>query len=165
MDEAHVGDGEQHLEYRAHPGLEQLEIRLLLLGGRRAEGDAAQTEQRGLLCAGQRAGVPDGVAEVRADIDAREHDVDLLPQRGAEHDAVARGSVHPVRFDLGQGRALVAERPRGRNGVAGRGHFDVRGDHPDLAKAGSHLRQGGYAGAIDAVVIRDEDAHGPIQRC
>jgi hypothetical protein len=44
--------------------------------------------------------MPDAMAEIAAEIDAGEHDVDALPIRGSERNAVRRRAVHAVGFDI-----------------------------------------------------------------
>ena len=87
----------------------------------------------------------------------------MIPVMGTQGDAVGRRSVDAVRLDVVEDLSpAVADRPRGGYGVAGGGLLDVGRDDPDVAKLLRDLRQGGDPGAVDAVVIRDEDSHGVV---
>jgi len=161
VDERQIRNVEEHREDALRPGLQHLEIGLVAVGRGRAERDPAQAEERGLLRCRKRSRVPDGIAEVQADIDSGEYDIHLLPQRGTQHDAIAGRAVDAVRLQPGRGQlgALVAQRPRRGDRGACRRHLDVGRHDSHLPESGSYLRQSGYARAIDAVVVRDEDAH------
>jgi hypothetical protein len=56
-------------------------------------------------------------------------------------------------------RRPEADRPGRGDRVPRRGLLDVRGDDADVAELGRRAREGRDAGAVDAVVVRDEDAH------
>ena len=118
-------------------------------------------EQGRLLRRGERARVPGGVAEVGAEVHSGEHDVDVLPLEDPERDAVGRGAVDPEGLDpVEDPRATRADGAGRGDCVAGRGLLDVRGDDADVAEAARDLRQRRDAGAVDAVVVDDQDPHG-----
>jgi hypothetical protein len=86
---------------------------------RRAQRDAAQAEDRRLLGGGERSRVPDPVAEVEPDVEARQDEVDRSPLMGPERDAVGRRAVDTIRIEIADRGSAVRERPRGGDRVPG----------------------------------------------
>jgi diacylglycerol kinase (ATP) len=104
--------------------------------------------------------MPDSIAQVAADVDAREHDIDATPLMDAERHAIGRRTVHTVGIQaIRQGRGAIAERQRRGDGVTGGRSLHVRGEDADVAKGDSRPREGGDPGAVDPVVVADQDAH------
>jgi hypothetical protein len=105
--------------------------------------------------------MPDAVADVRPQVDAGEHDVDVLPEKGAQCDAICRGSIDAVRIELAQlWRATVREWPRMGDRMTHRGLLDIRGHDPDLAKARRHLGERREPGTVDAIIVGNQNSHG-----
>src|SRR5215469_8860892 len=78
----------------------------------------------------------------------------------ADGDAVRRRPVDAKRVEAADPGPAVMERPRGGERERHRGLLDVGRDEADLAEAGGDGGERGKAGAVDAVVVRHEDAHG-----
>ena len=139
-------------EHLAHPGLECIEVRLLGLS-RDTQSDAAQAEERGLFGCGQRSGMPDGIAEIAAEVQTREHDVDAGPEVGAQGDAVGGGAIDAISgkaFDEG-GPAI--EWTGGGDGMAHGGLLDVGSNDTDFTEMCGGPGQGEKAGTINPVII------------
>ena len=94
VDEREIDFTEKRLQHLANPWFQRLEVGGGLGTGRCAQGDATQSEQRGLFRRGDGAGVPDRVPEIESEIETRQDDVDLLPVIRTERDAVRRSAVH-----------------------------------------------------------------------
>src|SRR5688572_5215599 len=103
---------EKHFEHSLDP---RRELRPVWLGScrRRAERDAPRAEEGCLLGRRQCPGVPDAVSDVRSEIEPREHEIELLPEEGAEGDAIGGSAIDTVRLERLEDRgATVRQRPR-----------------------------------------------------
>ena len=150
---------EQERQGPLDPRLEHGEVRRLVVHGC-AQRNPADPEQNRLLRGGQSARVPGGIAEVGAQVDPRQDDVDEIPVIRTQRDAVGRRPVHAVGLDVLEDlRPAVAHWPRRCDRMTGRRLFDVGSDDPHVAELPCNPREGRDAGAIDAVVVGHEDAH------
>jgi diacylglycerol kinase (ATP) len=155
--------GQQNAKNALDMRFERVEVRLLSArrSRRRAQRDPANAKQGGLLCRGQRAGVPDPVAKVDPGIDSRQDHIDPFPVVYSQCDAVGRCAVDAPRLgaggDLG---APVGQWPRRGDRMAGRRLFDIGCNDAHVAEAGSDAGERGDARTVYAVIIGDQDAHG-----
>src|SRR5438067_5790035 len=149
---------EEQFDDLADVRLELCEVWLTAVAHWCADGDAAQSEQRGLFRSGQSAGMPTGVAKIQTQIDPGEHKIDVSPAVRAECDAIGRCAIHAISLEVSQSNPFVAQRPRGSDGVTHGGLLDIRRDDAHLAKARCNLRQRRNAGTIDTVVVRNQDS-------
>src|SRR5207237_9146669 len=100
--------------------------------------------------------------QVRPEMDAGEADVDLAPVVRADRDAVCGRAVHPVGVDaLEDARPPVPERPRRGDRVTRGRLLHVGRDHPNLPELLGGACECGDTRAVDAVVVGNQDAHGP----
>src|SRR5439155_5005495 len=100
----------------------------------RAERNAAHSEERGLPRAGKRSRVPHGIAEIAAEIDARQNDVEVLPAIDPDGHAIGWRAVDAIRVTERHRRMRIAERSLCRDGVRGGRHFDMRSDDAHLTE-------------------------------
>src|ERR1043165_163902 len=129
-----------------------------VLSDERGEGDGGDVEQRSFERGGDRAGVGDVVAEVRAEVDAGDDEVGavLLHQlQDRQVHAVRRRAVDDplVLFELQEAQRTV-ERER----VRGRALLAVGRDDDDVAGRLQRRGELAQAFAVDAVVVGEEDA-------
>jgi hypothetical protein len=103
--------------------------------------------------------MPDAVAEIRTEIDPGQHDVDLVLLRDAERYAVGGRAVHALGLDHEVPRPLVRERARRGDRVPGRGALDVWRDDARLAEVGRSAGERGDAGAVNTIVIGNQNSH------
>ena len=73
--------------------------------------DAVYSEQCGLFCSRQGAGMPAGIAEIQTEIDSRKNDIDMLPMMRSERNAIGWSTIHPIGFEVTQANPLVPQRP------------------------------------------------------
>ena len=145
------------LEDEGHePGREGRGVAEVDLGlGREREGHRRQPEERALAGSAHRSRIEDVVAEVRATVDARKHQVGPARQQldDGQVDAVGGGAVDGVDAlldPLRPQRVLEGERLR-----AGR-HLAVGSHHVHLAQRSQGRRQRLDARGVYPVVVGDE---------
>src|SRR5206468_3378393 len=102
---------------------------------------------------------PDRVAEVGAEVDAREHEIDALPVVRTEGDTVGGRSVDSIRLEIADSRLLAGEGPARRDRVTHGRLLHVRCHDPHVPKVRGCFCQGDNAWAIDAIVIRNQYSH------
>src|SRR5262245_20323164 len=103
--------------------------------------------------------MPDRVAEIEAEVAARQHEINLPPLERAKGHAVSRRAVDTICLRTGDPRRAERERPAGGDRVAHRGLLDVGRHYPNGAERGCHFRQRRYARAVDAIVVTDQNPH------
>src|SRR5438045_6782434 len=84
--------------------------------------------------------------------------MDMLQMMGAKGDAIGWSAVHPISIKVTERHPSITQRPRRGDGVAHRGLLDIGGDDANLAKTSRYLGQGQNAGAVDAVVVADQNS-------
>ena len=76
----------------------------------------------------------------------------------SQRDAIGRRTIHAVGLEVAQANASITERPRGSNSVAHGRLLHIGRDDAHFAKARGDLREAN-AGAVDAVIVRNQDSH------
>ena len=103
--------------------------------------------------------MPDGVAQVQAEIEAREHRVHAFPLVQAERDAVGRRAVDAPGRKVADACRPVAQWMRRGDRMPGRRALDVGRHDAHLAEFRRRLGQRRQPRAMNAVVVGDEQAH------
>src|SRR5438552_19012653 len=103
--------------------------------------------------------MPARVAEVWSKIYSRKNKIDISPLMRAERNAIRRRAVYAISVEIAQPNPLVSQRPRRSDGVTHGRLLDVWGDDAHFTKARCHLRQRDNSGAVDAVIVRDQNSH------
>src|SRR5205807_9802398 len=114
--QVHIHEGrllfrEEQIDDLADVRLELGEVWLTVIGHRCADGDAAQSEQRGLFRSRQSAGMPTGVAKIETEIDPGKDEIDMTPVVSAERDTIGRCAIDTIGLEVAQWNPPIAQRP------------------------------------------------------
>src|SRR5688572_30398496 len=112
--------------------------------------------------------MPHRAAEICAEVDPGQNDFDVVPVVYTKGHAIGRRAIHAIRLVLaleaGDGSPAVRQRTRGRDGMAHRRLLDIGRHNAHIPKTRGNIRKCGEAGAIDAIVVGNQDSHAQAPR-
>jgi hypothetical protein len=141
-----------------HMWLQCFEVGLFIIGGR-AQGNTSHTQKNPLLGRRQSSGVPGSAAQIGADIDARQYQVGASPKMETERDAIRRGAVDPVSFEILHWSPFVSKWSVRSDGMPHRRLLNVGCDNTHSSESTGHCCQSGNPGTVDPVIIGDQNTH------